>query len=287
MKTHFLIYLIVFAALSSCRSLISDVDGPKVDPKLVIFGVISPDMDTIEVRVSKSVPLDTPRPAVYSMFQPVENALVKIKNGQQEAVLSYNFRKLAYLIAASQMPVVPGQTYRLEVSAPGAGDVWAECTVPASLPNALEVTRVDSYTSTDQWSLPGRALSLRLADLPGTGHYYYVDVARRFRTNNPWGGPSGYDMIGFESGEQYMTDANKDGAYFLFRTFRFDFWGPRDTLVLYSALTDVHFFRYHQSVRFFSGDNPFGEPTPVYTNVVNGLGVFAACRERKVEYLLE
>lgn len=285
MKTNILFVSILILLLSGCRNLISDVEGPQVDPKLVLFSIISPEMDTIEVRVSKSIPLNTPRPGMYSTYQPVDNATVKLKSSTTEVTLPYQFRKLAYRVAVADFPIVAGGTYRLEVSAPGGFQVWAECTVPPTLPNALEVTKVDKYAS-DGW-FEGRAVSMRLGDIPGAGHFYYVDLARRFRPVMPGGPSGGYDMIGFESGEQYITDANKDGAFFLFRTFRFDLWPPRDTLILYSALTDEHFFRYHQSVRFFAGDNPFGEPTPVYTNVVGGLGVFAACRERKETYILD
>ncbi len=285
MKYNILLLLSGLLVLGGCDKLISDVDGPKVDPKLALFSIISPEMDTLEVRVNKSWPLDTPQHGMYGMYLLVENASVKLKSSTAQVTLNFHRRRQSYVVPASQFPIVPGQTYRLEVTAPGGFEAWAECRVPIAIANALEVTKVDKYAS-DGW-FEGRAVSLRLADLPGVGHFYYVDVARRFRGSFPGGPSSGFDMIGFESGEQYITDANKDGAFFLFRTFRFDLWPPRDTLVLYSALTDEHFFRYHQSVRFFSGDNPFGEPTPVYTNVVGGLGVFAACRERRENYILD
>jgi hypothetical protein len=285
MKYSIIILSLSLTIFGGCNGFVSDVDGPKVDPKLVLFCVISPEMDTLEVRVNKSWPLDTPQPGMHGMYSPVENATVKLKSNEREAILNFNFRRQSFVVAASQFPIEPRKTYRLEVSAPGGFEAWAECTVPAVLPNALEVTQVDKYTS-DGW-FEGRALSLKLVDLQGLGHFYYVDLARRFWSSFPDGPTSGFETIGFETGEQYITDANKDGAFFLFRSFRFDFLPTRDTLVLYSALTDEHFFRYHQSVRFFSGESPFSEPTPIYTNVVGGLGVFAACRQRKVNFVVE
>lgn len=285
MKINKILFLFSLLILGGCKNLISDVEGLKVEPKLVLFGVISPEMDTMVVRVHKSWPLSTPKPGMYGSYSPVENATVKLKSSTAEAVLNYHYRKQAYIIPASQFPIEPGRTYRLEVTAPGGFEVWAECKVPTAMSNPLEVTKVDKFTSVNWFQ--ERALSLRLPDIPGKGHFYFVELARRFRGSYPGGPSEGFDRIGFESGEKFLTDANKDGTYFLFRTFRFELWPPRDTLILYSALTDEHFFRYHQSVTFFSDDNPFGEPTPVYSNVVGGLGVFAACRERKEIFILE
>jgi hypothetical protein len=42
--------------------------------------------------------------------------------------------------------------------------------------------------------------------------------------------------------------------------------------------TDRHYYQYHLSVRGASRsqDNPFAEPTLIYSNVTGGLGIFAA-----------
>lgn len=51
---------------------------------------------------------------------------------------------------------------------------------------------------------------------------------------------------------------------------------------LYVELMTINepYFKYYKSIADFNGDNPFIEPTPIYTNIQGGLGVFAASNRR-------
>jgi hypothetical protein len=40
---------------------------------------------------------------------------------------------------------------------------------------------------------------------------------------------------------------------------------------------------FHQSIFNYTGDDPFSEPTQIYTNVTNGLGVFAAANAERIQ----
>jgi len=58
-------------------------------------------------------------------------------------------------------------------------------------------------------------------------------------------------------------------------------------LLFFLALTDIHYYNYHRSVFNFDGENPFSEPSPVYSNIEGGLGVFAAFNGSTIEVDLE
>jgi len=45
---------------------------------------------------------------------------------------------------------------------------------------------------------------------------------------------------------------------------------------------DVHYYKYHKSLSSNNEDNPFAEPTLIYTNINGGLGVFAAYNKTMV-----
>jgi hypothetical protein len=45
---------------------------------------------------------------------------------------------------------------------------------------------------------------------------------------------------------------------------------------------DEHYYRYHTTLRLYSGDDPFSEPAPIYSNIVGGLGVFGAYNKTTV-----
>jgi hypothetical protein len=83
---------------------------------------------------------------------------------------------------------------------------------------------------------------------------------------------------------------NKDGSYFLYKTGRIGGQVPNQTslhIYIFIGVTDENYFNYHRSVTNFQDDNPFSEPTPVYTNITGGLGVFGSYSGRIISINLK
>lgn len=49
--------------------------------------------------------------------------------------------------------------------------------------------------------------------------------------------------------------------------------------------SDENYYKYHRSLETSGNDNPFTEPSLVYTNINNGLGCFAAYNTAVLTYI--
>ncbi|PKP53529.1 MAG: hypothetical protein CVT92_03575 [Bacteroidetes bacterium HGW-Bacteroidetes-1] len=262
-------FVLMTIILASCDSMISDVDAPTTSPKLVVNSYISPDDDTIRVRVQYSRPLYSIT-SYYNSYEypPVTDAQVSITDGNSTINLIYNAFELMYI--TTDLTIEPGKTYSLVVSTPRNENVTASCTVPALEPPSIEITNIESTPS----SYGYKNISFRFQDFPGQGNYYRVMVGISYQT-----GPNPSDVyftpMYLVNGEEFVSDINKDGEFFVFKTDNI-YDGNLINLVFFISITDENYFSFHKSVNSFQDDNPFSEPTPVYTNIEGGVGVFAA-----------
>ena len=263
--------LALLLTLTACDSMISEVEVPSSEPKLVVTGFLSPDDDTIHIVVSKSRPLNVPYQGWDYSFPVVNNARVTLSDGISTIVLPFNTPTGNYVTPSASMPVVAGNTYSLLVTTPDGYRATSSCTVPVETAPEVEITGIDSTNEYSYWS---RNVSLRFRDLPGAGHFYRITAGTFYQDEYNY--QSSFIETGFDRGEPYVSDKNKDGEYFLYRTWDIDSYSVADTLYVSMLITDEGYYNYHRSVNTFGGDNPFAEPTPVFSNIDGGLGIFAA-----------
>jgi hypothetical protein len=258
--------------LFSCNSFFeSDVDIPAEKPKLVVYGYLTAEDDTIKLSVQYSKPIYTVTNYYTEFYPPVTDATVKISDGSTTINLVYDAYQRKYVSA--EMQVMAGKTYSLEITTPRSERVTASCTVPTSEVPVVEITSVED----DPTYNFNKIINFRLRDIPGKGHYYRVLIAQIFSYPEFPEFPDYVYHVPLETGEEYFSDANKDGEYFIFKAVVQDL-GEDDYLTFYTSITDEHYFNFHKSVLGFQSDNPFSEPTPVYSNIEGGLGVFAALK---------
>lgn len=268
-----LIHLLVF--VSGCN-MESDVEVPAVAPKLVVNSYISPETDTLFVSVLLSKPLFTITNYNEWDYVAVADAVVEITGGGQQVVLTFLPYEKRFF--TTEVNVLPGEEYTLQVRTPEGEQVKARCTVPNKLPPAPEDMTVETTPQSYE-----KALRFILSDPAGKGDYYRVSAGIESdieQPGYPW--PKFFSPIGFQQGEEFVSDASYDGSSFLYKT-EWMFNGPSSPIRLYISQTDDHYFKFHQSIINYQDENPFAEPTPVYSNIEGGLGVFAAFRSIVVE----
>ncbi|MBV2245877.1 MAG: DUF4249 domain-containing protein [Lentimicrobium sp.] len=270
-----LLSLVVLVLFPSCDQLISEIDAPPSEPKLVVYSVISPQDSVVEVRVYKSNPLFNKVNYDYfdNRFPPVTNATVLMSSGSRSVTIPYDEENETYRIDASAIDVEAGMHYVLMVMVPEFSQVSAECTVPEQAPPDIEITGsgFTQETGMEEWYF-----EFKFKDLPGPGHNYLVNAAILYY--DPWMDETHNYFNGFKQGTPLVTDKSNDGGYFYYRTY------PNapvhvensDKVWVSLSLIDEHYYLYAQSVNNFQDENPFSEPTPVYSNIDGGLGVFAA-----------
>ena len=89
--------------------------------------------------------------------------------------------------------------------------------------------------------------------------------------------PSYFYTLYLETGQEFVSDSNKEGELFLYKTDQIGSdQGNSDIVYINLCTTDVNYYNYHRSIFNFEEGNPFTEPTPVYSNISGGVGIFAA-----------
>lgn len=311
-KQLILLFLTLF--LAACESLVSDVDPsklPQVDSKLVVQCFISPQATRTNVVVTESTPLFA-EPGLKGGVIP--NAIVKLSDGTKEVTVPFDTANQLYSIAKEAFIVSPGKTYFLSVT-DGARKVTATSTVPA---NAVPPStyRIDTSYSGNV-TYPDTTLRLRMSwnDIAGEINYYRIrasvdveysipdgvdaGVAKEKRTRNRFN--FGWDdTIGRND---FRNDVNLDGTVFnspigrvqLPGVVRFGF-GTEGTYTVYPKNkvisvtmeiynTDDNYYKYHRSLQTRGdADNPFVEPSLIYTNIEGGLGCFGSYNAGQLVY---
>jgi hypothetical protein len=315
MFPRYIVFLFPTLFLAACESLVTDVDKgdlPQVESKLVVQCFISPQAARINVVVTESIPLFA-EPDLKGGVIP--NAIVKMSDGSREIVIPFDTTNQLYSIDKSALSILPGKTYFLSVKN-GVRLVNAACTVPVSalVPKTYEI----DTTFSGDISARDTSLTVKYSwnDIAGQTNYYRVrasldleySVPEEFSTagqpkekrirnrfNFNWD-----DAIGRND---FRNDINLDGTDFNSPIGRVKLPKPLSytagdgtvylsfpkskiiSVTMEVNNTDEHYFKYHRSVQTRGdSDNPFVEPSLIYTNIQGGLGCFGSYNSGQLVY---
>lgn len=312
----FLAYILLFftLTLAACESLVSSIDPsdlPQVESKLVVQCFISPQSARTSVVVTESTPLFGDSNGEGGV---ISKARVSITDGTNEARLPYDTLSQVYTIEKSLFPIMPGKTYHLTVT-DGTRTVTASCTVPSKSVAAKSFTVDTTYQGSVAQQDTIITVKMSWDDIAGETNYYRARASMDLEYSVPDGtNPQNFDekrtrtRFNFNWDDtigrnDFRSDANLDGETFTTPIGRvnlpdvvsYDFGNgnkytvyPKSkiisvTLEVYN--TDEHYFRYHRSLETRgSSDNPFVEPSLIYTNIEGGLGCFASYNSGQVTY---
>lgn len=269
-------------AFTACEKEVTNIKLPSVPSKLVVTSFISPQDTRLRVYVLKSVPAISKS---NLSSDDIRNASVHMSDGSKSVDFIYNEREHAYIADAKNLPIIPGNTYFLEVSDTEGRKTEASCTVPVNQNIALEIA-IDSAKS--QYSdFMEYYMIMKWQDTPGEINFYRTSAEIKIeQQQNTFYQPvyfDGYDLVTF-------ADSRLDGARF--SSPPGSIWKPSynpdypvtNTLYAYLLNTDEHYYRYHQSLRnnYNVDGNPFAEPVLIYSNMNGGLGVFGSYNRHAV-----
>ena len=274
--TPLLVFLLTMIA--SCERVAFDADLPPSNPKVVIFSYISPQDDTIRARIVWSRPITEPG---YS-WEPnwISNAEVIIRRDDDSALtLLFDPNLKQYLAPHSNGFVRTGSTYTIEVTPSGKNTVKATAKVPP-LNSNLHFTRLDSTVLDNSVRYRFR---IEIVDPHGEPNYYRIIPLALVEAVWPGSEPEIYTYnvditygqelvsLGENDGDTVLIEGSveiyQDGYYLQNRIIGF-------FVDLYSI--DEHYYRFYDTYNRYEGDNPFSEPVVIYSNIDNGLGIFAA-----------
>ncbi|GGB95500.1 DUF4249 domain-containing protein [Dyadobacter sediminis] len=289
--------------LFGCESLINDLDQdklPKIESKLAVECYISPQSPRLEAVVTQSQPLFGP--ADYDP-EYVKNAQVFLSDGQNRVQLMFQDSTFNYIADTSAFRIVAGKTYTLTVD-DGKRFVKATCTVPVKLPviKSFTVEKIYSGFGTDSLA----SIKLSWEDLKGESNFYdirgytvFEQTSLRFDNETNDAFPFRYVNTSpmYFGKRSVYNDINLDGITFnipeskiyLPRNMEFTYkdkngveksfyTNPKISEVRMEVLhIDENYYKFYRSLSNTDfQDNPFVEPTLIYSNVEGGLGCFGA-----------
>jgi len=266
-KYIILIILVIFGIISCEKD--SNIDVPIVQPELVTACFLSPSSDYAELYLSWSAPIF--HTTVHGM-PPEEHATVYISNGTTKYKATNVGSSGQYFIPKGIMQIKEGVKYTLSVSADKSKDLYAETVIPSKPVFDIAFQSVDSIRDPNGHSNAysyNYFVNLNIKN-PDPEAYYRISVTASLS------GPGGSNIINLppSGGENRIIRGDYSGVLIMRR-----YGYPNERIKrIYINLhkVDETYYRYHHALENYSGDDFFSEPTLVYSNVENGLGVFCS-----------
>ncbi len=297
-KISIYIGIIVFTLFfASCEKSIK-VNLPPFTSKLTI-NCLTEINNPFYVMVGNTMPITT---VVGST--PISFAKVNLyENGVFKEQLVYDSVSFSYY---SQTLATSGKTYKLKVSAEGYTDVSAEVIAPVETP-ITNINHILNARKGVDGSMEDE-LTLQFQDPSVPNDYYLLSIIEGHDTlGNQFGSFCVFSSDpSIETSANELVDANTclDNKRIFMRDGLFN--GKQKELKLYvnsdnllqfptyydttyPVLSLIHVpeacFRYYKSLEVAKNtkDDPFSEPVNVYSNVVNGYGLFAIKSSSSIE----
>jgi len=273
MKTKFSLILLLVTLVSCERELYYTFK--EYQPKLVINGLINNE-DRVAVSISTAVPFGgRNEPEILS------NATVSLFiDGVRQTDLTYDAFEKKYLYGFRAMP---GREYRVVASAPGYPPAEGIARLPGAGTFGKSIFRDSVFT--DSFGFPMGEILVRIQDNRDEKNYYRV-VLRYYNSAT-----TNFDLLPVESDDPLVNQlaSQRDGSVVFsdatfngnmrevrFRIpFGFGSGSPKFLVQLENLSED--FYLYSNSLNRYqnTGANIFSEPVLVYSNIKDGLGIFA------------
>jgi len=287
MKRKFFYVMLLTITIFGCDDVV-ETNIIAIEEEVYVLSFISPEIDTLAVNVSRTLPalglelsLDSPQTDIERFI--IANAEVTIENSEGNAIrLPFLEDQLLYAESTENFDIAPGETYTLTVIIDDE-NYTSQCTVPFS--NILGIQE-EIRIQEDEFNFEEYTLDLSFADIPNTDNFYFI------------GGfldPEGQDEFQFQNNlffdlEAFKTDNIGDGGLItanvsFFPFFSFDSPEPQladQDLVLQVINAEQPLFEILRSdyLNDINEDNPFIELGVFPNNITGrgGTGLFAAYR---------
>lgn len=264
----------IILLLASCTKDVINVKLPDFEQKLVMTSFISPDIKSNEIMLvctnSDFGKLSHPDlPGKISALISNETNEIRIDTVLVDSEY-YNNR-----ILIRNMSFKPGKSYKIKVVNDKGLTAEASCTIPFRRDFPIEVDTtilISSYPyRSEKYSITTAKISI--TDYPGESNYFRLI----FSVNGMPISPPVEDVI--------ISDKGRDGEKIILQTITFGAVPINSTqktdsafLRIYLLNTNKAYYDYHKSFQTSTLGNtgPFTEPSPLYSNVSNGVGIFAA-----------
>lgn len=188
----FVSFLVSIFLLTSCKSLVTDIDIPYSD-RLVVQCFLSPQDTLIEVSVTQTAPVIGDILEGAERYPNIQNATVVLSDGQKSVTIPYLSKQLPssydadgeyvyttrarYFLSAKNFPIIAGKTYSLKISAPNFTSVESSCIIPTKVVAEKDISATQEILSgTDRRGNPISypSIGVKFLDIPNDESFYSV-----------------------------------------------------------------------------------------------------------------
>jgi len=292
MKNLLPLFLILSAlTLSNCTKEI-EFDAQDIAPRIVVNSLFTND-SIWSAHISRSVGvLET------TSYTTIDNASVNIFDDNANLVTTLTHQGDGLYTSPTGVSPQPNQSYTLEASASGYESVNATNSIPSAVP----IYQLDTVTSTNNDGETILEATITFQDPPNVSNYYMLEVFVTGMYYDEWEQDSieireplqiscddinvetvnRFNFGGFENTYLYLMlkDQNFDGENYSL-TFSVINYAELKEMDLFGEIrlvnTSEEYFNYLKSFNMYQRtiNNPFATPVQVYSNVNNGMGIFA------------
>ncbi len=306
MQRNFYITFFVYIAIAGCEP--KEATGPFF-PKIAVFCVLEANkVPTARIEYTQSISDTSAYWLVTSWNEGTVNPKI-ICNVANVALFendvlvdSLRFNATTRIYEGSKHKIRPGGHYKIEITLNGLPLVYATTTVP----HPVKILRLDTVTAQYNghmvfWNkeFPFMLIQMVFADDPNENNFYELTGGSWITHDSAisWHDTRYYSIIEFKTNglfENLPTLYNGFNPYFSDKLFngetialKLEDWQygqgffifPYDSLLCFNlANVSVENAKYSQSLDrwWHNQNNAFAEPVPMYSNIVNGVGIFAS-----------
>ncbi len=267
------ISLIVSVLQTGCETEAVDVKTPGFEQKLVIAGFISPSDTTSYLSISSN----------WELFGNIdtEHSTGKLTGTISDGINSIQLDtfRLGLKFNRGEMSIDYGKTYYLKIQSDLGLSAEATCRIPEKRSFVIEYDTAWIKSKYNFWSPDEKTMTINITykDIPGEANFYNIRLKGRAWGKDPYGytGTTIIDDFG-----PCRSDVGLDATVFSLQKdthvtnhYKLD----SANIVIYLLHTEESYYLYHKSLENYDrGDNPFSEPTPVFSNITGGLGIFTS-----------
>lgn len=279
-----------FLLFTNCTKQI-EFDAQDIAPRIVVNSLFTND-SLWAANISRSVGvLET------TSYTSINDADVSIFDGNGVQVTTLTNQGDGLYTSPTGATPVADELYTIEVSAPGYTPVSATNRIPT----AVQINSIDTVSSTNSDGQTILETTINFQDPPANANYYMVEVLVK-GTWISWEEDTiefrepleiscddinvetvnRFSFDGFDNTYLYLMlkDENFDGEDYAL-TFSVINYAELKDLELFGEIrlvnTSEAYFNYLKSFNMYqrASGNPFATPVQVYSNVENGMGIFA------------
>jgi len=285
--------LLIFSALtlSNCTKEI-EFDAQDIAPRIVVNSLFTND-SIWAAHISRSVGvLET------TSYTTIDDANVNIFDANANLVTTLTHQGNGLYTSPTGLTPQANQSYTIEASASGYESVNASNSIPSAVP----IYQLDTVTSTNSDGETILEATITFQDPPNISNYYMLEVYVTGTWINEWEQDTieireplqiscddinvetvnRFNFGGFENTYLYLMlkDQNFDGENYSL-TFSVINYAELKDLDLFGEIrlvnTSEEYFNYLKSFNMYQQtiNNPFATPVQVYSNINNGMGIFA------------